>query len=110
MRGEASSRSPAALVGEVRVVTRKGEIFQARLRHQWPHHVAISADKVRGHKNYDVVHTFAEAFSVAPRTFWVHRDDLDFVVFCFAKPEDAQAFSEQFGGERLAAPLVIDDL
>ncbi len=63
--------------------------------------VALSADKVRGHKNYDVVYTFAEAFSVAPRTFWVRRDDLDFEVFCFAKPEDADAFCEQFGGKRL---------
>jgi hypothetical protein len=82
-------------------VTRKGEILQARLRHQWPHHVALWADKVRGHKNYDVVHTFAKAFSVGPRTFWARRDDVDVVVFCFAKPEDAAAFCEQFGGQRL---------
>jgi hypothetical protein len=26
---------------------------------------------------------------------------IPFVVFCFAKPEDAQAFAERFGGERL---------
>ena len=25
----------------------------------------------------------------------------DFVVFCFAKPEKAQAFCDRFGGERL---------
>ncbi len=47
-------------------MTRKGELSQARHRREWPHHVAISADKVRGHKNYDVVHGFAEAFSVGP--------------------------------------------
>jgi hypothetical protein len=29
------------------------------------------------------------------------------VVFCFAKPEDAQAFAERFGGEVLAALLAI---
>jgi hypothetical protein len=63
--------------------------------------VALSADKIRGHKSYDIVYSFAEAFSVAPRTFSVRRDDLDFVVFCFARPEDAEAFCEQFGGERL---------
>jgi hypothetical protein len=82
-------------------MTRKGEISQARLRRKWPHHVAISADKVQGHKNYDLVHGFAEILSVAPRTFHMRRDDLDFVVFCFTKPEDAQAFCDRFGGERL---------
>jgi hypothetical protein len=29
-------------------------------------------------------------------------DGRDVVVFCFARPEDAQAFAARFGGERLA--------
>ena len=65
-------------------MTRKGELSQF-------YHVAIAADKVQGHRNYDAMYGFAEASSVAPRTFSMRRDDLDFVVFCFAKPEDAEA-------------------
>jgi len=61
--------------------------------------VALSASKVCGFKNYDLVHGFADTLSVAPRTYALRRNDTEFVVFAFAKPEDARAFSERFGGE-----------
>jgi hypothetical protein len=66
-------------------------------------HVALPAGKVRGLANSETVYGFLKPLSVGPRPYRLRRDDLDFAVFCFAKPEDAQTFAERFGGERLAA-------
>ena len=61
----------------------------------------LSAAKVKGLRNSTTVHDFANTLSVAPSTYWRRRDDSDFVVFCFAKPEDAEVFAKHFCGERL---------
>jgi len=78
-----------------------GEILTARLRRYWPHHVALSADKVHGLDSSETVRGFADSLSAAPLTYSVRRGDRNFVVFCFGKPEDADAFCRRFGGERV---------
>lgn len=81
---------------------RKGQIGRSQLDRWWPHHVALPAEAMRL-GNSEAVYASLKRLSAAPRPYHLRRGDLNFAVFCFAKPEDAQAFAERFGGEVLAA-------
>ena len=80
---------------------RKDELALPQIKRKWLYHVALSADKVRGVENSEIVWRFAKALSAGPRPYFVRDGGNDLVVFCFATPEDADAFCQRFEGERL---------
>jgi hypothetical protein len=91
---------------------RKGEITRNNLKRKWPrlrtvpqfpHHVALPAEKVRNPVNREVIFCAAGVLSASPLTYFMHQDDSDLVVFCFANPEDAEAFAKHFGGSHVTA-------
>jgi hypothetical protein len=62
------------------------------------------SDDFRSTEYSETAHILTAISSAAKLTNTLRQGPTNFVVFCFTKPEDAQAFAERFGGERLPQP------
>lgn len=78
---------------------RKGELSGAGIDRGWPYQVALPAGQVTG-ANFNIVHDFCRNLSLCSRGHSVRRDDIEYVVFCFAEPAHAELFRAKFNGER----------
>jgi hypothetical protein len=66
--------------GDTAMARRKGEIIRSDLEREWPHRVALPAEKVLGLRNSDTYAALRE-FIGAPLTYSLRPNDLRFVVF-----------------------------
>jgi hypothetical protein len=82
-------------------VYRKGELSKSTIDWQWPHQVALQADRCTG-AHWTVISEFCKGKSLCPRGHFFYRDAIGFNVFCFAEREDAELFCARFNGEFVA--------
>jgi hypothetical protein len=78
---------------------RRGELSATCVDREWPHQVALPAERVQG-KQHGVVDDFCRELTVCSRTRTVHRDGVDYIVFCFGQLAHANLFRARFIGER----------
>jgi hypothetical protein len=63
----------------------------------WPHQVAVPSPVVVD--RFEEIHAAASRLGACLRTHAFRRDDVDHVVYCFARADQAKTFQAQFGGE-----------
>jgi hypothetical protein len=80
------------------VVYSKGELSKGTIDRNWPHQVALRAERCLG-ANYVTICLFCEGLSLCTRGHSFRRDDIDMNVFCFAERAHAEEFRDRFGGE-----------
>jgi hypothetical protein len=80
---------------------RKGEITTKQIKRDWPHHVAMPAEAVRGPQNSIPIYAAAKDLWAGPMPYHLTRAGAEMLVFCFKTAEGARAFAERFGGEVL---------
>lgn len=64
--------------------------------HGWPHQVALRSSQVV--EQFPDIAAFCKELSLCVRGHWFRRDDVDYVVKCFACKCDAKLFADRFGG------------
>jgi hypothetical protein len=80
---------------------RTGELSKGIIDRDWPHQVALPARAVV--TRFKEIQEAARRLSACTRTRAFRRADIDYVVYCFARPEEAGEFQGQFSGELMRA-------
>ncbi|MBN8533820.1 MAG: hypothetical protein J0L51_06985 [Rhizobiales bacterium] len=81
---------------------RKGELSQAEINRQWPHHIALQQlpDHAAQYSRNIEIDAFCVAAGddAAPRGYSIMHQDAWFEVRCFASAATAAQFIQRFGG------------
>jgi hypothetical protein len=84
---------------------RKGEVTSAMNERDYPHIVELPLPSGGFRSQSDDMLAFHRERGIEPRRGrgW-HNDEQYYVRYCFADPAHADAFRDQFGGERTTSP------